>query len=248
MSICIDFNAAAFVICAACFVGVSDAAHADIELSGSLALTSDYVQQGLSQTQGEPALQGGLQVQLDEHWTVGTWASAIDRYSGPGANLEIDLYASRAWRITPEWIASVTATHYYYPNDVRYVRYDYDEVTASVGYRSMVYATVAWSPNYVERSYREVARDRTAVSYELSANQPLVGGWSGNLGAGYRDLSDLFDEAYWYGHAGLMYSAQRLTAHLTYTYVDQTARHLFGHERAAIAWSGTLIWRFGDLD
>ena len=220
-------------------------AHADLEWSGSLALTSDYVQQGLSQTRGEPALQGGLRAQLDEQWTVGTWASAIDRYAGPGANLEIDLYATRAWRLTPEWIATMTATHYFYPNDLPYVRYDYDEVAASLGYRSMIYATVAWSPNYVERSYWSVASDRSAVSYELSANQPIVGGWSGNVGVGYRDLSDLFDKTYWYGHAGLMYSTQRLAVHLTYTYVDDTARYLFGHERAADAWSGTLIWRFG---
>lgn len=233
--------------CAGCILCIGTA-HAEVEWSGSLALTSDYVQQGLSQTRGEPALQGGLRAQLDEHWTAGVWASGINRYSGPGANLEIDAYAARAWRLTPDWVATMTATHYFYPNDESYVRYDYDEVAASMGYRSMLFATVAWSPNYVERSYRGIAGDHTSLSYELSANQPLIGGWSGNVGVGYRDLSDLFDEAYWYGHAGLMYSAQRLAFHLTYTYVDQTARDLFGHERAAIAWSGTLIWRFGRLD
>ena len=221
-------------------------AHADVKWTGSLALTSDYVQQGLSQTRGEPALQGGLRAQLDEQWAVGAWASSIDRYAGPGASLEIDVYAGRAWRLTPEWATTITATHYYYPNDV--ARYEYDEVTASLGYRSTLFATVAWSPNYVDKSYRGVASDRSAISYELSANQPLVGGWSGSIGVGYRDLSDLFDEAYWYGHTGVMYSAQRLAVHLTYTYVDQAARHLFGHERAALAWSGTLIWRFGSLD
>jgi uncharacterized protein (TIGR02001 family) len=223
-------------------------AHAEVKWHGSLALTSDYVQQGLSQTRGEPALQGGLRAELDEAWSVGAWASAIDRYAGPGANLEIDVYAARAWRLTRDWVATTTATHYFYPNDVPQVRYDYDEIAASLGYRSAVFATLAWSPNYVDRTYRGVANDRSALSYELSANQPLTGRWSGNVGIGYRDLSDLFDEEYWYGHAGLMYSAQRLAVHLTYTYVDQSARHLFGHERAAIAWSGTLIWRFGSLD
>jgi uncharacterized protein (TIGR02001 family) len=229
--------------CVCCVLSMGTA-QADTQWNGSLALTSDYVQQGLSQTRGEPAVQAGLQAQLDERWALGAWASTIDRYPGPGANFEIDVYASRSWRLTPEWAATLTGTHYFYPNDWP-VGYDYDEVAASLGFRSMVYATVAWSPNYVEKSYRGVASDRSTVSYELSANQPLVGGWSGNAGVGYRDLSDLFDEAYWYGHAGLMYSAQRLAVHLTYTYVDQTARDLFGHERAAIAWSGTLIWRFG---
>lgn len=230
-----------------------EAAHAnpkwaDVRWSGSLALTSDYVQQGLSQTRGEPALQGSLRAQVDEHWTLGAWASGIDRYDGPGANLEIDLYAARSWRITPDWIASLSATHYFYPDDVPYVRYDYDELAASVGYRSALFATVAWSPNYADASYRGIAADRSAVSYELSANQPIVGGWAGNVGVGYRDLSELFDERYWYGHAGVMHSAQRLTLHLTYTYVDRNARRLFGHERAANTWSGTLIWRFGGVD
>src|SRR5688500_1020999 len=90
----------------ACCILCIGTAHAEVEWSGSLALTSDYVQQGLSQTRGEPALQGGLRAQLDEQWAVGTWASAIDRYAGPGANLEIDLYAARAWRLTPEWVAT----------------------------------------------------------------------------------------------------------------------------------------------
>jgi hypothetical protein len=127
------------------------------------------------------------------------------------------------------------------------VSYDYDEVAASVGYRSTVFATVAWSPNYGDVSYEGYADDRTALSYELSANQPLLAGWSGNIGVGYRDLSDLFDEHYWYGHAGLMHSTDRLTIHLTYTYVDRNARELFGHDRAAISWLGTVIWRFGSL-
>ena len=222
-------------------------AHAEIKWTGSLAVTSDYIQQGVSQTQGEPALQGGLRAQIDERWTVGAWASAIDRYHSEGASAEIDLYAARAWRLSPEWIASVTATHYFYPDDAPYVNYDYDEVTASVGYRSMVFGTVAWSPNYGDASYRGYADDRSTLSYELSANQPILAGWSGNVGVGYRDLTELFDEAYWYGHAGLMHSTDRFTVHLTYTYVDRTAREMFGHDRAAITWLGTVIWRFGNL-
>lgn len=237
-------------LCAFCFASfaiVADA-RAELDWSGSLALTSDYLQQGLSQTRGEPALQGGVRAALDERWTVGAWASSIDRYAGSDDTIEIDLYAARAWRITPEWIASLTATHYFYPGDTRYVSYDYNELTASLGYRSMLFATVAWAPDYTDFSYRGLAADRSALSYELSASQPILRGWSGNLGVGYRDLGDLFDECYWYGHAGLTLTAKHFTLHLTYTYVDAAARQLFGHERADIAWSGTIIWRFGASD
>ena len=238
---------ASLLVCMPGFIAPVTAAHAETKWAGSLALTSDYIQQGLSQTQGKPALQGGLRAQIDQRWTVGAWASSIDRYDWQGARTEIDVYASRAWRLSPEWITSLTATHYFYPDDASYVNYDYDEVSASLGYRSTVFATVAWSPNYTDASNRGYARGRSTLSYELSANQPLVAGWSGNVGVGYRDLSELFDEQYWYGHAGLMHSTDRLTIHLTYTYVDHTARALFGHDRAALTWLGTVIWRFGNL-
>ena len=223
-------------------------ARAEFNWNGSLAWTSDYIRQGLSQTRGKPALQGGLRAVLDERWTVGVWASSIDRHEGSGGGTEIDLYAARAWRIAPEWVASLTATHYFYPDDTRYVRYDYDELTASLGYRSTLFATVAWAPNYTDFSYRGAAADRSALSYELGISEPILRGWSGNAGVGYRDLSDLFDECYWYGHAGLMLAAKHFTLHLTYTYVDSAARQIFGRERADIAWSGTVIWRFGNGD
>lgn len=232
------------MLCGLCFASLASLqqARAEIDWTGSLALTSHYIQQGLSQTRGAPALQGGLRATLDERWSVGAWASSIDRYLGSGGDMEIDLYVGRAWRIAPAWIASLTATHYFYPDDPRY---DHDEISASLGYRSMLFATVTWAPNYVDFSYRGLAADRSALSYELSASQPVLGGWSGNVGVGYRDLGDLFDERYWYGHAGVMLAARNFTLHLTYTYVDHAARRLFGRERADIAWSGTIIWRFG---
>jgi uncharacterized protein (TIGR02001 family) len=172
---------ACFILCISSVLGPLDTACADVKWNGSLALTSDYVQQGLSQTRGEAALQGGLRAQLDEKWTVGAWASSVDRYDGPSARMEIDVYAARAWKISSEWIASLQATHYFYPDDLPYVSYDYDEVTASFGYRSTLFATVAWSPNYGDASYRGGADDRSALSYELGANQPIRGGWSGKL-------------------------------------------------------------------
>lgn len=234
--------------CLVAFCLPGTVAAADTIWSGSIGITSDYIQQGLSQTRGEPALQGGLRAQIDEHWTVGAWGSSIERYSASGDGIELDLYAARIWQLTPEWIAAVTATHYFYPDASGAVSYDYDEVTASLGYRSLVFATVAWSPNYTDLSYRGRAEDRSALSYEISTSQPIVGGWSGNVGIGYRDLTDLFEESYWYGHAGIMHSARHLTLHLTYTCVDASARELFGHERADPTWSGAVIWRFGGTD
>lgn len=226
----------------------SATAGADTSWNGSLGVTTDYLQQGLSQTRGEPAIQGGFRASIDNRWTVGLWGSNVGRYAYDSESVEIDLYAARSWQLAPDWIAAVTATHYFYPDDAREVSYDYNEVSASLAWRSTVFATVAWAPDYTDASYRGWATDRTTLSYEISANQPIAGRWSGNVGVGYRDLTDLFDEAYWYGHAGIMCSTRRLTLHLTYTYVDAAARRLYGHERADPTWSGAAIWRFGGVD
>ena len=126
------------VVWLAIFLTPRGAAHAGIRWTGSLAVTSDYIQQGLSQTRGEPALQGGLRAEIDQRRTVGAWASQIDRYHGQSASTEIDVYAARAWRLSPQWVSTVTATHYFYPNDTPYANYDYDEIAASLGYRSTV--------------------------------------------------------------------------------------------------------------
>ena len=72
------------------------AAHAEGSFSGNLALTSDYVFRGVSQTQNAPAVQGGFDY-ANGMFYVGTWASVIDFGSGSGlsvdAPMELDLYA-----------------------------------------------------------------------------------------------------------------------------------------------------------
>lgn len=237
-----------------CWLGIAAAlcvqadAHAQVRWHGSLGLTSDYVQTGLSQTRGAPALQGGLRADVGTGWSFGVWGSQIDRNRGPGATYELDAYAARAWQLSPDWIATVTATHYFYPNDTPVLRYDYDEVAVSLGYRSSLFATVTWSPNTSEGTQTYLAAEERALSYEVTMNRPVVGAWSANAGAGYRDLTALFEESYWYGHAGVSYAAGSMSLHLTYTRADETARRLFGEERAANTVLGAVIFRFGSAD
>jgi uncharacterized protein (TIGR02001 family) len=73
-------------------------AFADSSFSGNVALTSDYVFRGISQTQGDPAIQGGFDVTTDVGGLpvyAGTWASNLD-FGSPSAihvPLELDVYA-----------------------------------------------------------------------------------------------------------------------------------------------------------
>ena len=85
--------------CLVAFCLPGTVAAADTIWSGSIGITSDYIQQGLSQTRGEPALQGGLRAQIDEHWTVGAWGSSIERYSASGDGIELHSQADKV-RVT----------------------------------------------------------------------------------------------------------------------------------------------------
>jgi uncharacterized protein (TIGR02001 family) len=67
------------------------AANAETTFSGNIALTSDYAFRGISQTDQDPAVQGGFDV-VSGMFYAGAWASTID-FAAQSAELELDLYA-----------------------------------------------------------------------------------------------------------------------------------------------------------
>ncbi len=71
--------------------GATSAANAETTFSGNVALTSDYAFRGISQTDQDPALQGGFDM-VSGIFYAGTWASSID-FAPQSAELELDVYA-----------------------------------------------------------------------------------------------------------------------------------------------------------
>ena len=61
------------------------------DISGNVTLASTYDFRGMTQTNQEPAIQGGFDVVTDSGFYIGTWASNI-AFDG---SVEIDLYAGR---------------------------------------------------------------------------------------------------------------------------------------------------------
>jgi len=231
----------AFACVALTFATRSEASDA---WGGSLAVTTDYVYRGLSQSGGEPAIQGGLYAQPATGWTIGVWASTVQLGRNADTSAEVDLYLARSWAMGSDWDARVGLTHYAYPNDNLPLQYDYDELIASVSYRQRVTATATWSPKMSRYGAGRVARDREAASYELTYLQPVIGAWSFGAGAGYYDLEDLFDTGYWYWNAGFLYSWQRLQVDLAYIDADHTVYRLYGYRAGGGRWSAALTWRF----
>ena len=72
------------------------------EVSGNIALTTDYKFRGISQSDSAPSVQGGFDIAFDNGVYIGTWGAAvdfdcaIDTCGGLNGGIELDYYAGFA--------------------------------------------------------------------------------------------------------------------------------------------------------
>ena len=88
--------AVAFLAAASSIAAQAADAPAAFTGAGNIALTSDYVFRGASQTAGKTALQGGYDVTHASGFSAGLWASNVSDALG---GLEIDLYANYGFKL-----------------------------------------------------------------------------------------------------------------------------------------------------
>ncbi len=103
-------------------------------LTGNVALTSDYVFRGISQTNNGVAAQGGLDWDTGAGIHVGTWASSLNLNDGNQATTEVDLYGGYAGKIGDKLSYDVGFIYYWYPGAAKALDYDVWEVYAKTGY------------------------------------------------------------------------------------------------------------------
>jgi uncharacterized protein (TIGR02001 family) len=91
------------------------AATPDVSFTGNAAVVSDYMFRGLTQTWGDPAIQGGGDLTMKNGFATGLWGSSISHNSYPGGAMELDLYASYGANFNPDWSWRVGLYGYVYP-------------------------------------------------------------------------------------------------------------------------------------
>jgi uncharacterized protein (TIGR02001 family) len=95
----------------------------DYTLTGNLGLFSQYVFRGLTQTDEEPALQGGLDYAHKSGFYAGTWGSNVSVLRDTGAyssggSLELDIYGGFKGNIgKSDFGYDVGLLYYWYPGD-----------------------------------------------------------------------------------------------------------------------------------
>jgi uncharacterized protein (TIGR02001 family) len=161
-------------------------ADASYSVTGNVALTSDYMFRGLTQTWGGPAIQGGGDLTLKNGFAAGFWVSSISDKSYPGASLELDVYANYGTQINDDWSWRVGLYGYLYPKGNNTV-----EANASLTWK---WLTLKYSDSLTdyfgidtEQGYRG---DSKGTGYlELNAAVPFNDQWSLALHAGHTNVS-----------------------------------------------------------
>ena len=122
------------------------------ELHGYLTLSSDYVFRGISQTDGDPTVQGGIDYAHESGLFAGLFAAAVDFPDNPaGEDLrqaELDLYVGYGRAINGEWAWDAAVLHYDYPDSGSF-DYGYDEIAVNFHYRDMLRIGAAVSDNAI---------------------------------------------------------------------------------------------------
>lgn len=166
-------------------------------VTGNVALVSDYMFRGLTQTWGHPAVQGGADLALANGLAAGVWASSISGNSYPGGSMEMDLYASYGTAIGADgsWRAGLYG--YVYPGanldqaGLPSRSLNTGEANLALTWKQFTlkynYALTDYFGADVEQGYR--ADSRGTQYLQLDVTFPLAGAWTLALHAGYTDYA-----------------------------------------------------------
>jgi len=195
--------------------------------SANVALTTDYVFRGFSQTAEGPAIQGGYDLTCGIFY-AGVWASSLnwgdynhgsfDVNGDPfAANVEMDWYLGIK-PVTGKVTWDLGVIYYSYPNalnpglNVNYLELKVG-ASAEVWKDATVGVTVFYSPEYqlesgntwtFEGSFSQTFPKFSALHREWTPSVSAVVGYQTNEGtASYKASFGNLDDSYWYWNAGL---------------------------------------------
>lgn len=209
----------------------AEAADGDWWYGGSVALTSDYVFRGVTQTDESPALQGSFDVGHASGLYAGAWASNVDFDAPDGIDLELDLYVGWTLEFENDTWLDLQLVRYLYPGAKPGFGINYNEFLAAYGFRNIT-ATLGYTDNYINS-------DESALYYHLGAEFPL-GDTEYTLAAGaaFNDISNAAGSDYWDYQLGVSRSWDAITADLSYydtSGFDEDVQDFLGPEKWADA-------------
>ncbi len=234
-------------------------------IGGSLALTSDYIYRGVSQSDGHGALQADLHASSAGGTFAGVWASTRDSDLEPGTNGEMQVYLGQRFSFGGAWSATVSGRADYFVGGAAHHSDDYQEISAAltwldsytlsvtaipnaVRYTSVTYQYGGYSQEYYE-VYRSPAFVADAAGQWLLREGLLGGGGlylTAAVGYYYASRSDHHAPPavdYVFGNAGFALEWRRWRIDVSYFAAQSQAAELFPYPIAKRI-AGTVSWQF----
>jgi uncharacterized protein (TIGR02001 family) len=182
------------------------------DLSFGMAVTTDYVSRGITNTDSKPALQGYVEPSLGLFY-VNVWASNVD-YGEDFEGTEIDVAVGARPEIGPLSLDMGYVHYFYKPEDVSP---DYGELFLKADYnvedKFTLGGRIYFAPDYSQTG-------KTATFIAGGVRVPLPHDFSAYAGIGYQFFEDpdAFEQLAW--TAGLSYSYKVLTFDVRYWDTD----------------------------
>ena len=201
--------------------------------SFNVGATSDYVFRGVSQSDNDPAIQGGADFAYGILY-AGVWGSLVDFADAPPANAEVDWYGG----IKPTWNSPLGTInmdfgviYYSYPGanpnlvglpDINYVELKAGYSWSALHPSLVTGTTVFWSPDYVFET-GSVWTIETMAAWTLPKVHIFTPVINGVLGWQKGDANDNYfvningtDDEYYYWNAGLNLAVENISFDFRY--------------------------------
>lgn len=215
----------------------------DHTVTGNIAVVSNYLFRGISQTQGKPALQGGFDYAHSSGLYAGFWASNVGWVNAAGNNykdnnsLETDFYAGYKGSFATDFTFDVGAIKYYYPGTTvpgkvtpdtieGYVAFGWKFITLKYSHTLSEYM-VAWGDQNTST--------RNSNYLDLSANYDLGNGWGVNAHVGRQEIRRVAPASYTDWKLGVTKDIGYGVVGLAYTDTDAES---CGSATPAYCWNG----------
>ena len=221
---------------------------ADLTPGGSLAVTSDYIYRGVSESGGDPAAQVDLHARTTGGTYFGSWASTRDNDLDPYADVDLELYLGHRFDLSNDWGVTVEGRAHYYLGGTQPVNDDYQQLSATLTYLDRWTLSVTAIPNAVRYWYDRRLGRTPAWAADASGQWLLFDGFFVTGSAGYYYSTATGPgigaaDGYAYASVGLAFEYQHWRVDVGYFATQDSARQLFPYpvtNRVA----GTLAWRF----
>lgn len=194
------------------------------DVSGTVAVTSDYLFDGITQTKNEAALQGSIDWSAESGLYVGAWSSMVDFGAGTDSELELDTYIGYSWGGDINF-------------DAGFVRYtyldnklgssaddgDYDELYFGVNFGENTSVKYWYARDYFGL---DVKTHRVKVNHNIPLTDALTLGLEYTWG----DYDEVIDDTINHFRVGIGTSINNIDLDLSYHKTDADPQVLLGSD------------------